>query len=78
MSTAQQTRDETTDPATELTRLYFQAFREFGTMALWSMRPVENPTAEDALAITRALRTEGNMASRRLAEQIEKLARAAH
>jgi hypothetical protein len=62
----------------ELAQLYLRAFREFGIHALWNLRPVERPTVADALAITRQLRAEGNMAARRLAEKIEKLARAAH
>lgn len=61
-----------------LAELYAEAFKKFSTEALWNMRPVENPTPEDALAIARALRTHGNMPGRRLAEQIEQLARAAH
>jgi hypothetical protein len=65
------------DPAKEIQALYRQAFREFGTVALWNMRPVEAPTAADALAITRALRTHGTMDGRRLAERIEDLCRAA-
>lgn len=60
----------------ELSNLYRQAFAEFGALALWSLRPVEQPTKADALAITRALRTHGTMAGRRLAEQIERLCRA--
>ena len=40
-------------------------------MALWNVRRLEAPTRADALAITRALRVEGNLAARRLAEQIE-------
>lgn len=35
------------------------------------------PTAADALAITRSLRVEGNLAAQRLAEQIEEACRAA-
>ena len=62
----------------EIERLYRQAFAEFGTLALWSSRAVAHPTAGDALAITESLRVQGNMASRRLAEQIEALCRAAH
>jgi hypothetical protein len=58
---------------TELRTLYHQAFRDYGTIALWNMRPVADPTRADALAITRALRTHG----RRLAEQIEAACRAA-
>lgn len=58
--------------------LYRQAFKEFGVMALWNVRQFENPKPEDALAITRSLRTEGNLKARRLAEQIERACRAAH
>jgi len=57
--------------------LYRQAFERFGVSALWSSRPVPNPTPEDALAITRSLRVEGNLDARRLAEQIEQACRAA-
>jgi hypothetical protein len=59
-----------------LVSLYRRAFREFGTIALWNMRPVEKPTAADALAITKALRTHGTMRGRRLAERIEEICRA--
>lgn len=68
----------TTDRQREIALLYAQAFAEFGTRALWNLRQFENPTVEDALGITRALRIEGNMAARRLAERIERLARADH
>jgi hypothetical protein len=61
----------------EYVRLYERAFKEFGTMALWSSRPVPNPTPADALAITRSLRVEGNLEARRLAEQIEQACHAA-
>ncbi|KWT85906.1 hypothetical protein [Candidatus Magnetominusculus xianensis] len=57
--------------------LYRIAFQKYGAAALWSSRPVPNPTREDALAITRSLRTEGDLEARRLAEQIEKACRAA-
>ena len=60
----------------DLAALYRQAFRDFGSVALWSSRPVPNPTPGDALAITRALRTYGRMDGRRLAERIEELCRA--
>ncbi len=40
------------------------------------MRPVDQPTQADALAITQALRTHGRMDGRRLAERIEALCRA--
>lgn len=64
------------DRTHELQALYLQAFREFGTIALWNMRPAHAPTAADALAITKALRTHGTMDGRRLAERIEELCRA--
>ena len=58
--------------------LYRRAFEDFGASALWSSRPVLDPTPADALAITRSLRVEGDMGARRLAEQIEQACRAAH
>jgi hypothetical protein len=58
--------------------LYQRAFAKYGAQALWNMRPREDPTAADALAITKALRTHGGMEGRRLAEQIEKVCRAPH
>ena len=58
--------------------LYRQAFDQFGVSALWSSRPVPNPSPADALAITRSLRVEGNLEARRLAEQIEAACRAAN
>lgn len=57
--------------------LYRQAFVDFGAQALWNKRLLDNPTPEDALVIARALRFEGNLAARRLAEQIEQACRAA-
>ncbi len=69
--------NETTH-AEDFVTLYRQAFREFGVAALWSNEPVPEPTPADALAITKALRTHGGMAGRRLAEQIETLCRAPH
>ena len=61
----------------EIEALYRRAFRDFGTIALWNMRPVEQPGPADALAITAALRTHGTMNGRRLAERLEELCRAA-
>lgn len=58
--------------------LYRRAFAEYGTEALWNMRPIEDPTPADALAITKALRTHGGMEGRRLAERIESVCRAPH
>lgn len=57
--------------------LYKRAFEQFGPSALWSSRPVADPTPADALAITHSLRVEGDMRARRLAEEIEKACRAA-
>ena len=56
--------------------LYRQAFEQFGTSALWSSRPVPDPTPADALAIAQSLRVEGNLQARRLAEEIEQACRA--
>lgn len=66
-----------TPKAQDVTSLYRRAFDEFGARALWNVRRLEDPTCADALAITRALRVEGNLAARRLAEQIEKACRGA-
>jgi hypothetical protein len=55
----------------DFAELYRRAFQEYGASALWSSTPVPNPKREDALAITRSLRVEGNLAARRLAERIE-------
>jgi hypothetical protein len=62
----------------DIAALYRRAFAEYGPRALWNMRPTDYPTAADALAITKALRTHGGMEGRRLAESIERLCRAAH
>ena len=62
--------------ASELKALYRQAFAEHGARAFWNIRLFDDPTLEDALAIARPLRIEGNMDARRLAERIERLARA--
>lgn len=61
----------------DIRRLYHEAFRLYGAMALWSYREHAMPTAADAMAITLALRTHGTMSGRRLAEEIESLCRAA-
>jgi hypothetical protein len=66
------------DRTEDIRALYRQAFRDFGSLALWNMRPIQNPTPADALAITAALRTHGRMDGRRLAERIEALCRAYH
>jgi hypothetical protein len=69
--------DTPTEPET-FAILYRRAFAEYGTQALWNMRPIEDPTPADALAITKALRTHGGMDGRRLAERIERVCRAPH
>jgi len=51
--------------------LYNRAFEEYRAHALWHMRRFDEPTAEDALAVARTLRIEGDLSARRLAEQIE-------
>jgi hypothetical protein len=58
--------------------LYRRAFAEFGALALWSSRQLAEPSPADALAIARALRVEGNLAARALAEKLEAACRAAH
>jgi len=61
----------------EFVTLYRRAFTEFGALALWNIRSFETPTPEDALVVARALRIEGNLKARRLAEEIEQACRAA-
>ena len=65
-------------PSGDFVDLYRRAFAEYGPRALWNMRPIDDPTPSDALAITQALRTYGGMKGRRLAENIERLCRAAY
>ena len=69
------TGDTTHTP--DFVTLYRRAFQEFGAAALWSSKPVADPTPADALAITHSLRVEGNLSARLLAEQIEQACRAA-
>jgi len=61
----------------EIARLYHQAFRDYGTQALWSRRPSETPTIAQALVVADNLRREGNLQSRALAGEIELACRAA-
>ena len=61
----------------DVVRLYRRAFAECGPGALWSTRQLEHPTVAAALSITESLRVEGNLAARRIAEQIEQACRAA-
>ena len=51
--------------------LYRRAFRDLGVQALWNKRLLEEPKPEDVLVVARALRIEGNLEARRLAEAIE-------
>jgi hypothetical protein len=64
--------------STKILSLYRRAFADYGTQALWNLRAFESPTPEDALVVARALRIEGDMPARALAEQIEQVCRAAH
>jgi hypothetical protein len=61
----------------EFVALYRLAFADFGAQALWNIRVFESPTPEDALVVARALRVEGDMKARFLAERIERVCRAA-
>ena len=70
--------NETPSESEDFVTLYRRAFQEFGVSALWSSKPVPDPTPADALAITRSLRVEGNLDARRLAERIERACRASH
>jgi hypothetical protein len=56
--------------------LYRRAFDEFGAAALWNSAQLSDPSPADALAIARALRIEGDLNARRLAEEIEAAAHA--
>ncbi len=60
----------------EFVTLYRRAFADYGAQALWNMQAFDEPTPEDALAVARALRIEGDMKARSLAEQIEQACRA--
>lgn len=61
----------------ELGSLYRRAFAEYGTQALWNLRAFDMPTPEDALVVAKALRIEGDMRARSLAEEIERVCLAA-
>jgi hypothetical protein len=63
-------------PHEDFVSLYRQAFQQFGIRALWNMRSFDAPSRGDALAVARALRIEGDLNARRLAEQIEQACRA--
>jgi hypothetical protein len=57
--------------------LYKQAFAEYRAQALWNFRFFETPSPADALIVARALRIEGDLVARRLAERIEEACHAA-
>jgi hypothetical protein len=65
------------DNQSDYVTLYRQAFAEYGSHALWNLRSIEAPTQEDALVVARALRIEGDLPARRLAERIEQACHAA-
>ena len=61
----------TDSTAEQIKTLYNQAFRDFGAVALWNKRQLDDPKPEDALVVARALRIEGDRKARALAERIE-------
>jgi hypothetical protein len=61
----------------EFESLYHRAFAHYRLRALWNVREIEHPSAEEAMTIARNLRVEGDLSARRLAEQIERACRAA-
>jgi len=67
--------DQTTAPGDYIV-LYRLAFARYGVRALWNKRSLDEPTPADALVIARALRIEGDLEARFLAEQIEQACRA--
>jgi hypothetical protein len=67
---------EQTNEVPEFVALYRLAFAEHRTQALWNMRALDAPTRDDALVVARALRVEGDMKARFLAERIEWACRA--
>jgi len=69
--------DQTT-VAEDYVSLYRLAFEKYRVHALWNKRAMTEPTAADALVVARALRIEGDIPARRLAEKIEQACRAAH
>lgn len=61
----------------EFESVYHRAFVDYRLRALWNVRELEHPTAEEALTIARSLRVEGDLSARSLAEQLERACRAA-
>jgi hypothetical protein len=58
-------------------RLYERAFSEFSAIALWNIRRFEMPSLDQAAAIARPLRQQGDMRARHLADELEAAVRAA-
>jgi hypothetical protein len=69
--------NEATTAPPEFVTLYRRAFADYGVHALWNLRAFDQPSPEDALVVARALRVEGDMPARFLAEQIERACLAA-
>lgn len=67
----------TAEAPADFVRLYQKAFQSYRMHALWNKSFLDTPSKDDALAIARALRIEGDREARRLAEQIEQACRAA-
>jgi len=61
----------------EIRDLCRRAFRDYEVKALWSLREPVDPTPAQALVIARALRHNGDLPARRMAERIEELCRGA-
>ena len=58
--------------------LYNEAFDKYFALALWNKIRLDHPEPGHALVIARALRYEGNLEARRLAEAIESACRASN
>jgi hypothetical protein len=69
---------ESSGQSPELLALYRRAFEVYGAQALWNVRRFEAPEPGDALVVARALRVEGDLPALVLAEEIERVCRAAH
>jgi hypothetical protein len=65
------------EQAPDYVTLYRRAFADYGALALWNIRLLEHPEPGDALVVARALRNEGNLQARQLAEDIERACHAA-
>ena len=68
---------ESSNRSSDFVELYRRAFERYRVCALWNLRVIDTPTAAEALVVARALREEGDMPARFLAEEIEQACRAA-